>query len=215
MASAALAQSQGRFTSANGTAQTLIGTETGVAGANAWTTFGGRMECAGSTFTFHKYNVTPHVAVANSETTFTVTPHYKTANSFSPEPHPGTLTMNRCDYVVHMTVTTGGVAGTFGVTVDILCPAGKVIEEHIYSDVAHTQLLCTLKVKGQTGLAGAHVTNTPASSDFDISGTIEKVHVEREGLCLLDGKGTTTTLGALDIDITIKSSSGVGIAITD
>jgi hypothetical protein len=218
-ASAASAQGvQGEFTTSNGTAQTLIGTETGAAGsgANALTALGAKVECPGSTLTGHKFNVTPHVAIPNKETTATITPHYKNCAAFNPASHPATVTMNGCDYVLHLGVTTGGVAGTYGATVDIVCPAGKVIEVHVYNNVAHTELLCTIKVKGgQNGLAGAHATNTAGTGTFDISGLILGIHVEREGLCLLDGKGSTTANGEFDIDVNVKSSAGVGVSITD
>jgi hypothetical protein len=215
-ASAASAQGvQGEFTTSNGTAQTLIGTETGVAGSNALTSFGAKIECPGSTYTAHKFNVTPHVAIPNKETTATITPHYKNCVAFNPASHPITVTMNGCDYVLHIGVTTGGVAGTYGATVDIVCPPNKVIEVHVYNNAAHTELLCTIKVKGQNGLAGAHVTNTAGTGTFDLTGLILGIHLEREGLCLLDGKGSTTTAGELDIDLNVKSSSGVGVSVTD
>jgi hypothetical protein len=215
-ASVASAQvQQGTFTSSNGTAQTLIGTETGLAGSNAYTSFGSRTECPGSTYTAHKYNVTPHVAIPNKETTFTITPHYKNCVAFNPASHPMTVTMNGCDYVLHIGLTTGGVLGTYGATLDIVCPPNKVIEKHVYNDAGHTELLCTMKIKAQNGLAGAHFTNTPGTGTFDLQGTFAKIHVEREGLCLLDGKGNTTTSGELDTDLNIKSSAGVGVSVTD
>jgi hypothetical protein len=206
-ASSASAQTQGKFSSDGPV--TLIGTETGVA-ANALTAFGS-IKCTGSTLTGHQYNVTPHALISSGATTATLTPHYKNCQHFNPEGHPATVTTNGCDYVLHVGVTAGGKEGTYSTTFDIVCPEGKAIEVHVYNDaITHKEVLCTLKIKAQTGFAGAHVTNTPASGDLDITGAIEKVHVEREGLCLLDGKGTTVGNAVLDIDQTVSGRNSGG-----
>jgi hypothetical protein len=211
-ASAALAQ-QGLLTTSDGKPATLLGVETGAAGSNAFTSFNAKTECAGA-YIGHKFNVTPHTPLANKETTVTISPSYKNCDAFDPATHPLTMNMNGCDWVLHIGVTTGGIAGTYGATLDIVCPVGKSIEKHVYNDVAHTQSLCTIKIKGQTGLAGAHVTNTGGA--FDLVGSIQNIHVTREGLCVFDGQGTTTTTGQLHVDLSFKSTTaGQNISITE
>jgi hypothetical protein len=124
--------------------------------------------------------------------------------------------MNGCDYVVHIGQTTGGVANTYGGTTDVVCPPNKVIEVHVYNTTDHTkEVLCTLKVTPRTGIIGGHVTNTPASGDLDIFGTLTGTVIHREGLCLLDGKGTKDETAQLHGDVTIKASDGTNISVSD
>jgi hypothetical protein len=215
---ASAASAQGKLTTSDGKPATLVGTETGVSGAglNAWTAFGSKIECILGFGTGHQYNVTPHVPVPHGATTITITPHYKNCHTFIPETKPLTVTMNGCDWVVHIGATTGGVAGTYGGTADVVCPLGKNIEIHVYNSAAHTETLCTLTVTPRNGITGGHVTNTPASGDLDVQGTGTGTVVHREGLCLLDGQGTTTEAGQMHGDATVKSATaGQNISISD
>src|SRR6187397_150306 len=124
---------------------TLTGEDTGVA-QNRLTVGTDFTECPGSTYTGHAIT-TPsqtasglkHQFLANGATEITVTPHYKqtqtggTANCDATLGTSATVAMNGCDYRFYDFTTTGGVAGTYGFTADLVCPTGKVVEVKIYS----------------------------------------------------------------------------------
>ncbi|MGC1853263.1 MAG: hypothetical protein WA687_12575 [Solirubrobacterales bacterium] len=227
-ASVASAQNQGTLTSTGPV--TLTGSETGALLANATTGPLGSITCPGSTYTGHAVLThaqttagSKHGLITVPATTATITPHYATkCQAHIPilGTRPVTVTMNGCDYVFHIGLTTGGGA-TYGVTTDIVCPPGKQMEKHIYKtgSVGHpdADTICTLKL-GETnnqGIAGLHVVNT-AGGTLGINGTVENVHTESTGsLC-----GTSTSETAdLDIDVTIKGDNGSGvpteISVTD
>jgi hypothetical protein len=210
-ASTASAQ-QGKLTSDGPV--TLIGTETGELFANSFTGNSGKITCPGSVFTGHKYNVTPHVAGASGETTATITPHYPkhcTAHIPFLGTRTATVTTNGCDFVFHIGSTTGGVANTYGVTADQVCPVGKSIEVHVYcAGCSHvdTNSICTIKTPAQSGLVGPHVTSAPPH--INIQGTFTNIKSSESGsLC----SGETTT-SQLHIDITVKDSKGTSISIS-
>jgi hypothetical protein len=185
---------------------TLKGTETGAALENSFTVtvLGSTtaLTCPGSTYTGHTKATTPHKPLHLNATEVTVTPHYKQPCEDNKGNKDVTVNMNGCDYVFRDATTTGGVAGTFGIVVDIVCPAGKVIEV--------TGSVCTVKVGPQTGLTGFHLTHTPSpADDIDLSGTVN-VAVTACGL------NVTSVYHA---DVTIKGVSEAGsdtpVTITD
>jgi hypothetical protein len=211
-ASAASAQ-QGVLTSDGPV--TLDMTETGV-GQNATTMFGEKIECPGTIYTGHQFNVTPHQPIPGPTTTITVTPHYNNANCTSfPGPHKATITMNGCDFVFHIGNTIG--PDRYAIFADIVCPVGQKIEKHVYlgpNDEAMS--ICTYTIKPQAGLVGAHATTTTGGgNDIDITGAFKNIHVEKHGLC---GAGTTN-FGEWDIDLTVRGTNPVGqptgVTITD
>lgn len=146
-ASGAMAQTQGHLTSSTGVDFTLTGTEI-AGGLNVFTgPLGINVKCPGSTYTGHKLTTTPHAFIASGETSTTITPKYVNCEEAG---IPRTVDMNGCDYQIDDSTTTGG-AGTYGVTVDIICPVGK--------EIVITGGACTVNVKGQTDVTGFHVTN--------------------------------------------------------
>lgn len=206
-ASAAPAQ-QGKLTSDGPV--TLIVEETGGVGANAWTMFGQRTECPGSNPVGHAYNVTPHGLIPNGATTITFTPNYK--NCIGSFGFLVTMDMNGCDYVAHIGATTGGVAGTYGATFDIVCPPGQAVTKTVFTNAAtHASgtPFCVIHIPPQNGLAGAHVTNT-ANGHIDFAGTVEGIKATRTAsathpvLC----QHTTTETAKLDIDVTVRGTNG-------
>jgi hypothetical protein len=231
VAAAASAQ-QGKITSDGPV--TLIGDETGAATANALlVAFGSEIMCPGSTLTGHKVLTLAeteagkkHELIPNLSTTATITPHYKNCHTFIPATKTMTVTMNGCDYVLHVGVTTAPLnTGTYSLTADIVCPVGKVIEVHVYNSTDHTkEVLCTLKVTPAVGLTGEagqpmpHVTNT-AGGHFDITGTFAGIVVHREGVCLLDGKGAETKNATFRVDQTVTGKNSLGgvtaVSVTD
>lgn len=224
VASAASAQGlQGELTSDGPV--TLVGTEIGAAGENALTAFGGKVEAVGSKLTGHKYNVTPHVFIPTPVTTVTLTPDYeqsKCKHTLLGVARPCTITMNGCDYVLHIEKTTETPADTYGATIDIVCPVGQKIDLDIYpagtlpAEHATKAQFCTVTVPAQTGLKGADVTTNTVSDDFTVQGTIVNITLTKE----LAGCGASETKeGKFDINMTVKGLNEVGgntgVTITD
>lgn len=217
LAPTALAQ-QGKLT-ADGPV-TLVGGEVPGAGIllNSQTGAFAVITCPGSTGTGHKYNATPHELVPNGSTTFTMTPHL----SINCKAHipilgtrPVTVTLNGCDFVGHIGETTGQQpkeGGTFAVSASLVCPAGKVMETHIYkSGMSHADAdsICTTKVPPQGPFSsGAHLTSTSALGILDIKGTFTGIHTENSGtLC---GTGTVSN-SQLHFETTIEGRSLDGL----
>ena len=213
MAASAASAQQGVLTSDGPV--TLDMTETGV-GQNATTMFGEKIECQGTIYTGHQYNVTPHMPIPGPTTLFTVTPHYNNANCTSfPGPRKATITMNGCDFVFHIGATVG--PDRYELFADIVCPAGQKIVKHVYlapNDEAVPW--CTYTIGPQFGLPGGRVTTTTnGANDVDIIGSFENIHVEKHGMC---GAGTTN-MGKWDIDLTVKGTGPggqeTGVTVTD
>jgi hypothetical protein len=184
-ASVASAETPGVITSdLNKTAVTLKGTDTGgetvVEGEKVFdnsftvTVLGNtiKLRCPESHYTGHKAlteaetkEEKKHQPLTVGETKITVVPTYTNCTDGT---NVINVAMNGCDYDFYDATTTGGIAGTYGVTVDIVCPEGKKIEI--------TGGVCTVKVGPQAGLKGFHLTNTPAGAttkdDVDITGTV-------------------------------------------
>ena len=216
VAASVAAAHQGTLTSTGPV--TLKGTETGAAGSNALTMSGLSVECPGSTFTGHKYNVTPHAPIPVPATTFTITPHFKQGNHncrTNPGNFPTTIDMNGCDYVLHLGVTTGGVAHTYGVTYDIVCPVEKEITITTWTNTTdHTNnvtLFCTLHIPPQNGLPGEHATDT-TNGNIDLTGTMTGVRVvqtkSEHAPVLCPAKETTTA--SWHTDVTVSGVNGAG-----
>ncbi|HMJ72200.1 MAG TPA: hypothetical protein VK471_02420 [Solirubrobacterales bacterium] len=214
---ASAASAQGKLTSDGPV--TLKVTETGIKTANALTAYTHTVACPGSTITGHKYNVTPHGLIPSGETTATLTPHYnQTACEVVDLGVPATVTMNGCDYVVHV---LGTVGTKYEVSVDVVCPVGKVIEVEVYSSSSEALKLCTITVKGQAGLKGAAgapvlAQNTAAvggtQDDLDIVGTFKGIHAERHGLCKGEGgHADTTNTAEFHVDATVKGYNNLGV----
>jgi len=210
---------QGTFTSDG--SWTGLGTETGEF-QNRLTAFGTSVSCPGSSYTIHTQFLTPHGLVPGTATEVTVTPHYKQLDSFGdancagPFGWPVTIDMNGCDYEARMGETTGGVAGTYGITFSIRCPIGKEIVATMWtSKEDHTKKpstsACALSIKEQLGLKGAHAIDT-GNGHIDIAGTLEGLDITKTNpgnhgiLC----QSETTVIGKIDIDITVRGINAAG-----
>lgn len=231
-APAASAQEQGELTSDGPV--TLLATET-TEGSNSLAAFGLTIKCPGSTITGHKYTTEAetkgipknHTLLPNVSTTATLTPHWKEANEncrVNPGNFAATVDMNDCDFVIHLGKTTGGVAHTYGVTFDVICPTGKEITVTVWTNntdhTAATTPMCILHVTAdQTGLEGAHATY--------LTNEKVRIHGEVKGIHVLKTKTThsllcpeaTTADARFNLDMTVegKNSEGLatGITITD
>jgi hypothetical protein len=224
VASAASAQEaeQGLLTSEGQAPVTLTAEETGT---NFLTAAGVTVKCPGSTYTGHKYNVTPHSFILSGATKVTITPHIKQENCVAAGIFRMTVHTNGCDYVLNIGETSpiGNDEGTYDVTTDIVCPAEKAIVVTMYTtEPKHNkdEPFCVLHIKEQTGLQGAHATDT-GNGHIDIAGTITGVTATRTVsahapiLC----PHTTTSAGEFDIDLTVKAHNEAGkstaISISD
>jgi hypothetical protein len=204
-ASTASAQTIGKFTTP--APVTLTGTEIGEPVKNRLTAFGGGVECD-SVYTGYKYKTTPHNLsnlVSNGVNGATIIPHYTNCK----DPEDGstrTVHMNGCDYSITIGATTPAdpkeppeAANTYGATVWLECPTGKVAEV--------TGTACgTLKFGPQGPLSGLHVkhTTTPAH-DIDIEGTATGIHAS----CL--GGFLTTNEASLHINVTVKGKDALNV----
>jgi len=207
---ATAASAQGKLTSDGPV--TLDITETGGAGANALTAFGSSVECPGTTYKGHK--VGTNSLIASGETTATITPQYKQPCHVSGG-RQATIATNGCDFVFHVGGTVS--AGTYAVTADVVCTAASNgIHVTVFANTppaAEGANLCTLEVTGGTfndNLTGAHATN--GSGDINVVGTFHSIHVERTGLCIFDGGGTTETEAEFHIDATVSGTNAGGTA---
>lgn len=204
VATSAASAQEGVFTSDGPV--TLDMYETGI-GQNATTMFGEKIECQGTVYTGHTYNVTPHQPILTPASTITVTPHYNNANCTAfPGPRKATITMNGCDFVFHVGNTIG--FDQYALFADIVCPIGQKIEKHVYVAPNDEGVSwCTYTIGPQAGLPGASITNTTGFNDVDISGAFENIHVVKHGMC---GAGTTN-FGKWDIDLTVKGTDPAGL----
>ena len=175
------------------------------------TAFGETTQCE-TTYTGHKYSVTPHTFVPARATTITITPTYKNCTT---KGLPTTVTMNGCDYVLHIGETVEPLeTGRYEIKADVICPAGKVIEFHVYLSGAHSSIACTIKVKEQTELSAGTLQNI-AGEKAELVGPIAGTHAEKEGLC---GKETTTSA---QVDLLVEfegrneKGEATGISISD
>jgi hypothetical protein len=219
-ASAASAQTQGHLTSTHGGAVTLVGEEN-AGTVNALTAFGESVKCPGSTYTGHEVDVTsPKQPVPNGATEITLTPHYNQTECETSGGMDATVEMHSCDYDLRVGETTPPLGtGTYSLSAKITCTtAGDKIHVGVWAaNSSHTEgRLCTIEVGAQGPLNGGHITNM-ADETLTATGSFTGINVTRHGLCLLDGKGTTTT-GSFDLNATVEGESGgvtEGITISD
>jgi hypothetical protein len=176
------------------------------------TAFGGSTECAVATYTGGKVGgTTPeghHMALPSGSSDFTITPAYSgcLGNGVLPE----TITMNGCDYVVHVEKTVAGSNDQYTSTVELVCPLGKEVTIDIYlnheSHTAHPLIPdCTIHVPPQKGLAGATLTDELGSTHLTLGGSAMKVKMTRTaGPC---GALATTSTAVLDLAVTLEGRS--------
>jgi hypothetical protein len=220
-ASMAAAQfTQGELTSEGAVRYT--GTDEG--GNGKLTAFGLRVECHGH-YEGGKQNETEEVSpgkfrhklVSEALTTLTIAPTYSGCSGVIGETvAPATVTMNGCDYLLHLTTTDPANPGWYKVHADVVCPAEKEIEVHVYTSAAHSSTICTVKVKAQTGLEGGLATNI-AGGKVTLKGPIKGIHVTKTGV--LCGGTATTAAGELDITAILEGRNAAGepkaISITE
>jgi hypothetical protein len=170
----------------------------------------GEIECHGK-YTVGKVGSTPHDVFLNLGTTttsFTVTPHYTACTAKIGAAHAYlTVTMNGCDYVLTLGTTTG-VESRYGGTADIICPVGKVIEIHAYSDAAHKNNICTYTVLAQTGKTGGFAQNS--GETVTLGGPIKGITAVRHKTVLCGNLNTHTSEAELDIHALLQGTNEEG-----
>jgi hypothetical protein len=177
--------------------------------------FGGTTECETATYRGGKVNSTSgghHVALPSGSADFTISPTYSgcLGNGVLPE----TITMNGCDYVVHVEKTIG--VDLYSSTVELVCPAGKEVTIDVWTThERHTKNPipdCEYHVPPQKGLAGATVTDQ-TNGHITLGGAAEKITLTRTaGVC---GGLLTTKDAKLKLAATIegRSAATAGIAV--
>lgn len=113
----------------------------------------------------------------------------------------------------------GGLSGSgesWTGTGSFSCPAGKVLEVHIYNGPGYTNTWCTTTFGSQSGLSGATVTNeTNGGGSGDdtiaIGGELEEVAFQTHGTC---SAGLTLNLkGQIDLNLEVKATNIAGTQI--
>lgn len=186
-------------------------TQTGGAGANAFTAFEDKTECPEAVYTGHKYNETPRRPIPSGAKTQTWTAHPGPCTTSGGSIFPSTVEMNGCDFVVHIGQTTVS-PGTYGLTLTTQCPIGSHIRITQFSSSSHAFKLCTQTYTTVHYLGSLHVTNI--TTDLRITGTVQGT-VHRSGLC-----GSATDVdGTIHLDLLVKGENETGgataISISD
>ncbi len=211
-APAASAQSQGHVV-ADGTSVKLTATSaTGTKSLRRL--FGQRVECHVH-YTIGNINDTPHGVGNLPATERTVAQDQSNCvGSIGELAAPATVTMNGCDYVWHIGTTIE--VGKWGSTTDIVCPAGKQIEAHVYTSATHATTVCTFNIPAQSGLTGGFVRNV-AGGKITFGGPIKGIKATRSGV--LCGGSAETTTGEEDFDAEVSGTNAAGsstaIEVTD
>jgi hypothetical protein len=175
---------------------------------NAFTAFGGEVKCPGSTITGHEVGSTTK-GVPSGSSNATLTPTYNQANCLaiiSGSSHKLTITMNGCDYALHLG-ETNGVADTYKSTLDVICPAGASIITDAYFAAGNENLkVCESTIGPQTARAGGTVKDT-TTGDLEVRGTYTNIAMSQTGAGCVGG--ATTTTAELHANLTVKGTNAV------
>jgi hypothetical protein len=155
-------------------------------------------------------NVT--ATVTSGATVVTAVPTFGSCHAIiGTETFKATVTMNGCDYFFHGGVEVSSTTFKEG-EVDVKCPAGKVIEVHIYKKLDESEELCTLGVAEQINKKGNEFHNEGAGGTNDITVTsVVTVNITRTG-SLLCGKANNTAI--YEGTTTLKAFEDFGGTVT-
>jgi hypothetical protein len=151
---------------------------------------------------FSEYATVTGTVTSNTTTTATVTPSYAACHCYGVK---CSVDVNGCTYIIHL---TSGGASPYGTTVDVACPAGKVIE------LTAVGIACTVTIGPQSGLEGMQLTNQGGpGTTRDVLATIEVggIAYAEHGLECAGDTGPTTN-GTYKGTVTVKGfqdNSGV------
>ncbi len=169
---------------------------------NDFTALGTYIICPKSTYTGHKYNVTPQTLISSGAETITMAPKYFNCTS-SILKVATTFKMNECDYVLHLQETTKEPADTYGVLFTVVCPVGKHVEMTIGSGANDCTETITESAAGYKGLDAIDQTN----GHILVKGTLEGIAFDAAGnTCPEKGE----KLAKIGQEITISGDSEAG-----
>ncbi len=126
-----------------------------------------------------------------------------------------TVTTNGCDTLLHIGKTTG-VKDQYSGTSDLVCPAGKNIELHIYLSSSNENVqTCKIVIKAQNGLTGGTVTNDTVTHGLILSGAVEGITAEKSGVCGTASTNEAVFEGEATVTGTNEAKAPDGIQISD
>jgi hypothetical protein len=193
---------------------TLDGTEDGI---NAFTGFGGKVECPGTVATGHQTLTTKnteekrtHQLIQSGSSSFTLTLDLPTSCTVveGGTAHRATVTMNGCDFDIEVLAPVMGAWPTQSTEV---CPTGQDIAIEIYpfSGSELGGVICTITIKPQAANQGVHFLNgkTPEGKwDITATGTYTGIEASRSGSgCASE----TKTNCELHVNLTIKGTNSL------
>lgn len=156
--------------------------------------------------------------LSSGATTITVTPGYEAVKCVAGE-LPATVTMEGCDYVIHIGETTASPPHEYEATADLICPAGKEVVVHVYLNASETLNACTIKIPEQKGLKGLDIRHFTASEgdDIELTGKITTIKASKEKVGC-GGVGSTEE-AQLEVNVTItgtdKDGKATPVTVTD
>lgn len=182
---------------------TLIGEEPAEAGEATvkFTAFGSVLTCAGSTLVGHEIGSNPPQPIPSGATAVTLTPHFKNCLMGS---LPATIDMNGCHYEVE-NGETGIAEGEYTGLGSVVCPVGQKVQMTVFSGASHAFRVCTISTSN-AGTVGGQITNTEASGDIDMTGSLVGIKSEKAGLC----GAATDENGTIHFNVTLKGVNAEG-----
>lgn len=179
---------------------------------NMFTAFGNKLSCENANTTFTG-------EASGTDHKLTITPTYKDCfkiNENHSQGLPITVSTNGCHFVFNEPSAVGGSTTTFKGTVDVECPAEKVIEVSVFSGgtpTAHSGFrICRDTIGTQKGIASVEYHNvTTAGKPDDVTVTVRgtAIFATQHGLCgaATDEKAEYTSNLTLTSGTPIKAGS--------
>lgn len=163
--------------------------------------------CKESHFKAGVVGETPHAALENGATVFTVVPTYTNCKVGI---FPATVDMTGCDYKFTLGETTGEPsANTYGVDATLECENTGEEEPHLtaYSDTGHTNPICEITFTHEGLVSTLHATDT-TDGTIRIHGTVHSIHAKKRlGGC--GGEGTTNeAVYHVNVEVTGENEGG-------
>jgi hypothetical protein len=148
------------------------------------------IKCTGSHFRGGAIGSTPHSPLSSGYSKFTVTPTYTGCKAGI---FPMTVKMTTCDFRGELGETTGG-GDTYGQKISLECTtAGDSVHMEIYSNAAHTNLICSITLGAQTPTSAIHVTDTTNGS-IRVHGALTGIHATRTNFGGCPPSGTSNAV---------------------
>jgi len=131
------------------------------------------------------------------------------------ESHLVTVTMNHCDFLLHDMTTQSPNSTTFTALIDLVCPAEKQVEIHVYKAAANeTEELCTYKVASFQNKGGNVIHNEAGTphNDLKLTHTVTEIKTTRTGSLLC---GAASQNATFTCSTTIRAFEDLGGSIVD